>query len=155
VNVLGVIPYFLFKIFGIQSIGLITLAFGNWRYIIVLLFLFPGLFLFVSSINLFKMHGKGTLAPWTPTKYLVIKGPYGYLRNPMISGVVCLLLAESFFFQSAYIFLWAVSFFLINHIYFIFFEERILGKKFGENYLEYKKNVPRWLPKRKRWIKPS
>ncbi len=110
-----------------------------------------GLFLFIQSIILFVKIGNGTLAPWNPTKKLVVKSLYRHVRNPMILGVVIILLAESFLFKSAYIMTWGILFFFINYIYFIFKEEPDLAKRFGEEYLEYKKNVPRWLPRIKGW----
>jgi protein-S-isoprenylcysteine O-methyltransferase Ste14 len=91
--------------------------------------------------------GKGTLAPWNPTQNLVIEGPYKYVRNPMISGVFFILISEALFFSSANILLWAVLFFLINTVYFILKEEPDLEKRFGDAYRQYKKDVPRWLPK--------
>jgi len=44
-----------------------------------------GLALFVSTLRLFVTVGRGTLAPWDPPKHLVVRGPYGFVRNPMIS----------------------------------------------------------------------
>ena len=34
-------------------------------------------------------------APWDPPRRLVVRGPYAYVRNPMISGVVMVLLGEA------------------------------------------------------------
>src|SRR4030095_4204573 len=56
-----------------------------------LVFLISGLALFGSCVYLFWAFGKGTLAPWTPTQKLIIRGPYKYCRNPMISGVLFIL----------------------------------------------------------------
>jgi len=53
-----------------------------------LLLMCIGLFIMTITISLFIRIGKGTLAPWSPTKKLVINGIYGYVRNPMISGVL-------------------------------------------------------------------
>jgi protein-S-isoprenylcysteine O-methyltransferase Ste14 len=46
---------------------------------------------------------------------------------------------------------WAILVFIINTVYFIFSEEPGLQKRFGEEYVEYKKNVPRWIPRLKPW----
>jgi len=111
-----------------------------------ILLLAAGLTLLIYTIFLFGSIGKGTLAPWDPTQRLVIKGPYAYCRNPMISGVLFILAGESFLFNSSGILYWAGIFFLINNIYFFFIEEPDLYKRFGEDYREYKKQVPRWIP---------
>ena len=107
--------------------------------------------LFVRSISFFHSIGKGTLAPWKPTQNFVCVGPYRYVRNPMISGVVMILLAEGIFLEHAGILIWAVVFFLINHVYFILREEPNLERRFGESYVRYKKNVRRWIPRLNAW----
>src|SRR5829696_4404544 len=58
-----------------------------------------GLGLFVWSVGLFARAGRGTLAPWDPTKSLVAVGPYRYVRNPMISGVALMLMGEALFWS--------------------------------------------------------
>src|SRR5688572_6475374 len=59
-----------------------------------------GLSLFVYTVFLFKTIGKGTLAPWSPKQKLVISGPYQYCRNPMITGVLFILLGEALILSS-------------------------------------------------------
>ena len=44
------------------------------------------------TVALFAGVGQGTLAPWDPPERLVVRGPYRYVRNPMITGVVSVLL---------------------------------------------------------------
>lgn len=109
--------------------------------------LIPGLALFLYTVALFRIFGNGTLAPWTPTRRLVITGPYRYCRNPMITGVFFILLGESLILHSSSVLLWATLFFFINTVYFIVKEEPDLLKRFGADYLDYKANVPRWIPR--------
>jgi protein-S-isoprenylcysteine O-methyltransferase Ste14 len=106
-----------------------------------------GFGLFSWCVGLFARVGRGTLAPWDPTRKLVAVGPYRYVRNPMISGVALMLLGQALFWPSVAIAIWAGLFILINHLYFIFSEEPGLESRFGENYRQYKANVPRWLPR--------
>ena len=103
--------------------------------------------LFVYTVFLFKTLGQGTLAPWEPTKKLIVEGPYRYCRNPMITGVFSMILGEGLMLYSANILAWAIAFFIINTLYFIFVEERSMMQRFGSDYLKYKKNVPRWIPR--------
>ncbi len=110
-----------------------------------------GLYLLIATIMLFMKIGKGTLAPWAPTKKLVVIGPYRYVRNPMISGVLIALLGESIAFGSIAISSLFILFFITNHIYFIFSEEPGLLKRFGDEYLRYRNNVPRWIPRLSPW----
>ena len=99
---------------------------------------------------LFARVGQGTLAPWDATRRLVAVGPYRYVRNPMITSVVMMLAGEALFFGSTVLAGWFVLFFLCNHVYFILLEEPSLELRFGASYAEYKKQVPRWLPRRPR-----
>jgi protein-S-isoprenylcysteine O-methyltransferase Ste14 len=110
-----------------------------------------GFALLCWCIGLFARVGQGTLAPWDPTRKLVTVGPYRFVRNPMISGVVLLLIGQALFWGSWIVGLWACIFICINHTYFVLLEEPGLGKRFGESYRRYKANVPRWLPRVKPW----
>ncbi len=102
-----------------------------------------------STIRLFFKIGKGTLAPWNPTQKLVIQGPYKYCRNPMITGVLSILFAEALWFNNSIIMVWMLLFFVISTLYFFYKEEPDLQKRFGSAYTQYKKHVPRWIPKLK------
>ena len=106
-----------------------------------------GFGLFSWCISLFVRVGRGTLAPWAPTRNLVAVGPYRYVRNPMISGVVAMLLGEALLWESIVLGLWACVFTLINHAYCVLFEEPGLEQRFGEDYRAYKASVPRWIPR--------
>lgn len=103
------------------------------------------------TIYLFSTIGKGTLAPWNPTKKLVVSGPYAHVRNPMLSGVLMMILGESAILLSWEIFAWFALFFAINTVYFMYCEEKGLKKRFGDEYSIYKKNVPRWIPRIRLW----
>lgn len=113
--------------------------------------LIAGLALFSWCISLFARVGRGTLAPWDPTRKLVAVGPYRYVRNPMISAVAMLLLGQALFWGSWRISLWAGIFILVNHLYFVLLEEPNLEKRFGQSYRLYRANVPRWLPRLRPW----
>jgi protein-S-isoprenylcysteine O-methyltransferase Ste14 len=120
-------------------------------HIIGAITLLVGFALFAWCISLFARIGKGTLAPWDPTKRLVVTGPYRYVRNPMITGVLTMLAGEALFLGSRVVGIWAFTFFIINNIYFLLLEEPGLEQRFGASYVEYKSVVPRWLPGDKRW----
>ncbi|MEA2765701.1 MAG: hypothetical protein QOK07_2105 [Gemmatimonadaceae bacterium] len=113
--------------------------------------LLVGLSLFISSLRRFAAQGKGTLAPWDPPRNLVIHGPYRYVRNPMISGVVFVLFGEALVLLSGPHVQWALIFLVINFIYIPLLEERQLKERFGEAYIEYCRHVPRLLPRLTPW----
>jgi protein-S-isoprenylcysteine O-methyltransferase Ste14 len=111
-----------------------------------LFFVLLGAVVLIACIRRFIVKGRGTLAPWSPAKKLVRDGLYRHVRNPMISGVLLILLGEAIAFRSWWLLIWFLVFFAINHVYFLMFEEPALQKRFGSDYLEYKSKVPRWIP---------
>jgi protein-S-isoprenylcysteine O-methyltransferase Ste14 len=117
--------------------------------------IFIGLVLLTKTISLFARIGEGTLAPWDPTQKLVVHGVYRYVRNPMISGVLCILLGEAILFGSIFLFYWFIFFLTVNVIYMPLFEEPSLERRFGEEYIVYKRHVPRWIPRSKPWRRPN
>jgi protein-S-isoprenylcysteine O-methyltransferase Ste14 len=110
-----------------------------------------GLALVTWTVSLFARIGKGTLAPWDPTSQLVVVGPYRHVRNPMISGVLAVILGEAALFGSVPLLVWFGAAFAVNAIYFPLVEEPGLRKRFGEDYEAYCANVPRWLPRVRPW----
>ena len=111
----------------------------------------PGLALAVWTTRLFVTAGRGTPAPWAHPQRLVVRGPYLHVRNPMITGVLLMLGAESLFFGSWHLAGWMLVFFAGNALYFPLVEERALERRFGDDYRLYKANVPRWIPRWRAW----
>jgi protein-S-isoprenylcysteine O-methyltransferase Ste14 len=137
-----ILPILLYRI-GAHLIPVPPVAFKVIGAIVYL----SGLSMQLYTTFLFGQYAQGTLAPWQPTQKLVIRGPYRYCRNPMITGVVAMLLGEALFFNALGIMIWACFFFVMNTLYFIFKEEPSMLARFGDSYAEYKKQVPRWIPR--------
>jgi protein-S-isoprenylcysteine O-methyltransferase Ste14 len=100
---------------------------------------------------MFILLGDGTIMPWDPSRHMITAGLYGHTRNPMISSVLLVMIGEALLFASQGIALLALVFFVINTLYFIFSEEPGLEKRFGAEYREYRRHVPRWIPRLKAW----
>ena len=110
-----------------------------------------GVLLVYRTVTLFAIVGEGTLAPWDPPQRLVVRGPYCHVRNPMISGVLSILLGEAILLGSWPLFVWFLVFFALNALTMPLVEEPILEGRFGGDYVTYKRNVPRWIPRLKPW----
>jgi len=110
-----------------------------------------GVTLFIQTVGLFARVGKGTLAPWDPTAKLVVEGPYRRVRNPMISGVLFVLVGEAVLFRSSALALYAAIFFAVNAVWMPLVEEPLLRERFGDDYDRYAANVPRWRPRLRPW----
>lgn len=120
-----------------QFVGAVLFGFGLW--------------MFVRSVSRFATEGRGTLAPWDPPRQLVVSGLYRYVRNPMITGVLFMILAEGLVLLSYPHLRWGLLFFVINAIYIPAFEEPVLRRRFGEDYREYCRHVPRLIPRLSPW----
>lgn len=147
-NVLVVVPSIILYFSGCKVVPVASPIF-----IIACLLAVIGIFFMIWAMRLFKLKGKGTPAPWNPPQKLVVDGPYRHVRNPMLSGVFIFLLAEALFFGSWALSVYLLIFILANMVYFPLIEEKGLEKRFGQDYLEYKKNVPRYIPRFKPWSK--
>ena len=144
--VAGVVPQWILRSYALHdtrwAAGTAQLAARTLGAVLIV----AGVSLVAWCVVLFARVGRGTLAPWDPTKQLVAVGPYRYTRNPMITGVATTLVGEATFTGSRYLALWAMAFIIINHIYFLASEERGLEARFGQSYRDYKASVPRWIP---------
>jgi protein-S-isoprenylcysteine O-methyltransferase Ste14 len=114
-----------------------------------------GFALWLWTVRLFARIGRGTLAPWDPPRHLVVEGPYRHVRNPMIGAVLALLAGEALLFGSPALLIWLTAFFVGNYAFFRLREEPGLERRFGDDYRTYRRNVPRWLPRRTPWTPPA
>jgi len=114
---------------------------------------FGFLWSFEANRMLFKV-GKGGPIPHEKlqTQHLVIRGVYKYSRNPMIFGYILMLNGLGIIFNSVFYLVLANLIILPGVILFIKFkEEKGLIKRFGLEYIQYKKRtsfiIP-WFPKK-------
>ena len=113
-----------------------------------------GLGMLFWTVYLFDRVGRGTLGVGEvlgqPVN-LVVRGPYRHVRNPMISGVLAILLGEAAVAASGWLLLWFAIFFAMLTTVIQVWEEPHLAKRFGDEYVNYRRNVPRWIPRVSAW----
>jgi protein-S-isoprenylcysteine O-methyltransferase Ste14 len=113
-----------------------------------------GLGLLVWTVLLFDRVGQGTLGVGEvlgEPVHLVVQGPYRHVRNPMITGVLCILLGEAAIAGSGWLLLWFAIFFSCIASFIRFWEEPHLGQRYGGEYLDYRHHVPAWIPRISAW----
>lgn len=105
-----------------------------------------GIIIWLYCWIIFADSGDGTLFPAAPPKRLVVKGVYRYSRNPIYVSINVILF--SIFLVKGHLLLLVYVLFccIIFHLYIILREEPLLRRRFGEEYEQYLKAVPRWLP---------
>jgi protein-S-isoprenylcysteine O-methyltransferase Ste14 len=109
-----------------------------------------GLGMLVWTVVLFDRVGEGTLAIGSPVK-LVVRGPYRHVRNPMMTDVFCIQLGTAVATTSPWLFGWFALFFGCVLIAIRTVEEPHLRRRFGADYDEYRRHVPRWIPRPTAW----
>ena len=96
------------------------------------------------SVVLFRRSGQDE-NPWKPTPRIVNRGPFRITRNPMYLQMIIVCIGVAFMLANAWILLltplagWVLQRFAIRP------EEAYLERKFGDEYLAYRRRVRRWL----------
>ncbi|TET25351.1 MAG: isoprenylcysteine carboxylmethyltransferase family protein [Dehalococcoidia bacterium] len=91
---------------------------------------------------------RGSPVPLNPPQKLVTTGLYSRVRNPMLVGWFIMLFGLGILLHSIFlIFIFTPLFILLNALYLKNVEEKEMEKKFGQDYLNYKKSVPMFIPR--------
>ncbi len=102
------------------------------------------------AFALFAVH-RGTPAPVAPTQTLVVIGVYRFVRNPMYLAVLAIILGQPVLFGSVWLLLYA-GFVLAAVVAFVKgYEEPTLTRTYGDEYVDYRRNVPGWWPRLTPW----
>jgi protein-S-isoprenylcysteine O-methyltransferase Ste14 len=107
-----------------------------------------GVALYTWCVWNFAAVGRGTPGLWDAPRRVVAVGPYRWVRNPIYLGALLVVLGEAWLFWSWPLLAYAGVLAVFFHAFVAGYEERVLGRRFGETYLEYRRTVPRWVPKR-------
>jgi len=125
--------------------GRIRLGWGNW--VIGPALAVGGLAIVIWAVYIQYTLGKGTPAPAVATKKLVTQGPYAYSRNPMTLGALVMYLGIGIWLGSGVVVTLSVVVFTILLRFIYIHETRELAQRFGEPYLEYRKQTPFLFPR--------
>ena len=109
-----------------------------------LLPVFFGIFMASVSANRFVKADTG-LIPFDEASTLVTGGFYRFTRNPMYLGMLLMLSGVAFMLGNVSGLLPLILFVLVIRLNFITGEERMLEAAFGQQYLDYKSTVRRWI----------
>ena len=100
--------------------------------------------IFISGFSIFKSYGEDPL-PTSSTNRIIKTGIFAYTRNPIYLAFVIFLSSMFLVFENVMYFLSAIGLAIWLHHWVIKIEESFLQSKFGEEYVQYKKSVKRWL----------
>ena len=121
-----------------------SFAQGALRWMPGALFFVAGIALTVGGFITQKRAGTDPI-PFNPSTRIVSHGLYRFTRNPMYIGFAVATLGLAILINSAWTLLaLPIGLVLIDRLV-IEREERYLERKFGEEYLNYKRRVRRWI----------
>ena len=111
--------------------------------------IFAGAVIALHSSFSFAWTGRGTPAPIDAPQRLVTVGFYRYCRNPMYWGVFFALVGEFMIWGTPLrvCIVYCAVFWTAVNLFIRLYEEPALTRKFGSQYQEYCRSVPRWLPR--------
>ena len=118
----------------------------NWGDVFGSIIIIFGIIMILSAIILFKKY-QTTITPLNPSKAtkLITDGIYKFSRNPMYLGLLLVLLGISFMINIIGGFLLIPLFILYLNLFQIIPEENAMVDLFKDEFLDYKKNVRRWI----------
>jgi protein-S-isoprenylcysteine O-methyltransferase Ste14 len=93
----------------------------------------------------------GTPMPVAPTERLVVTGFNRFVRNPMYVGLITAILGQALLFDSLTLVAYAAFFWIATASFVRLYEEPTLVRTYGEQYEQYRRNVPGWLPRLTPW----
>ena len=99
------------------------------------------------SVYVELTKGEGTPLPMMPTQRLLISGPFRYCRNPMALGTILAYMGLAIARATPSGILSVIILGGLLLIYDKLVEERELAERFGEPYLQYKREVPFIIPR--------
>lgn len=127
-------------LFGFRLMKDFSFSWSPIEFQILLIIIFPAL---IAVYDL-STKGKGTPFPYDPTKKLVQTGVYAYIKNPIQWSFTLMFIPLAIHFQSYILLIGMLS--SIAYAFGIsdFQEYDDMEQRFGEKWLKYKKNVPKW-----------
>lgn len=114
------------------------------RWTVVALFLLTGIAAIAAAVLRFRRAGTPA-PPWQPATAFVAEGIYRFTRNPMYLGMTLIYCAIGVAADAPVVFWTLVPLAVTIHYGVVLREERYMGDKFGDAYIDYANRVPRWL----------
>ena len=103
-----------------------------------------GVIIFIGSVG--KFRTAGTPVPGNqPTTAIVRSGPYRFSRNPIYLAFSLLHLGIAIWINSVWLLATLAAAIALMAVIVIPREEEYLERRFGAEYLDYKKSVRRWV----------
>ncbi|MFC2165424.1 methyltransferase family protein [Acidobacteriota bacterium] len=114
-----------------------------YNYLGIIFIVFGGT-LNIWADRVFKKSNT-TVKPHETPSSLEVTGPFCISRHPMYLGMCAILLGEAIILGSIITFSIPILFIILMEVIFIPYEDENLEEAFGEEYINYRKKVRRWI----------
>lgn len=150
-NNAGIITHPPFFYIGAAGIAVLTHNLYPLVYGVDQILEYAGIILFVVGIVIFVMASKffrtnkQSPSVHATTVKIYSSGIYGRTRNPLYLGITLWMFAASCYFDNIWLAIVTAPLILVMNKLVIEKEEAYLERTFGDEYLDYKKRVRRWI----------
>ncbi|MDD5494436.1 MAG: isoprenylcysteine carboxylmethyltransferase family protein [Dehalococcoidia bacterium] len=128
-------------------LNLPSIIYLPWTLIAAIIMLIAGAILVIWTWAQF-LRAKGTPVPLNPPQKLIVSGVYACSRNPMLMGIFLLFFGSGIIIGSLSLtFIYTPLLIVLFYFQITKIVEREMELKFGQEYLDYKKRVPRFFPR--------
>jgi protein-S-isoprenylcysteine O-methyltransferase Ste14 len=128
----------------IQWMYPVSIVSESLRWPIGIILIVAGIGTILYSAWLFR-KAQTRIEPWKTTSHIIKTNIYSLSRNPIYFAFLIIGLGVAFMANSLWIVLSLIPLIFLLNTLVIQKEERYLEKKFGQEYLEYKAQVRRWI----------
>jgi protein-S-isoprenylcysteine O-methyltransferase Ste14 len=106
-----------------------------------------GVAVLLQAFGRFALEGVGTPLPAAPTERLVVGGLYRYVRNPMYLALQAIIIGQVLLLDRPVLLPYAAVVLAMTIAFVRLYEEPALGRRYGQQYADYRRAVPAWLPR--------
>ncbi len=138
----------IFHLIGIPVLGVSILILIIYEFKFSF-FIYPGIILVILGLCVAYKGSAEIKKHFLRAKAVYTKGMYSKIRHPFYSGLILSLMGLSLAIYSLYFLIYAVVA-VIMLFWMAYYEEKHLIKRFGKEYLNYKKETGMFLPKFKK-----
>jgi protein-S-isoprenylcysteine O-methyltransferase Ste14 len=117
---------------------------SGWNWVAGIVLIVVGLAIIFAAIVQMR-RAETNVEPWKPTTKILDTGLYGISRNPIYVAMTLVYIGTAFLFNSFWLLPPLILVLPVLYYGVILLEEKYLERKFGEEYLNYKNSVRRWL----------
>ena len=96
--------------------------------------------------------GRGTPMLFDAPRKLVIRGPYAWMRNPLVVAGIGQGIAATLYTGAALVLPCVVGWVVFCQVLVWMVEQPELERNFGRDFEAYRRSVRYWLPMRRRWV---